>query len=125
MLYEGRPQEFQPLYIPDPSVTQASLRAAATALIEGFPTTLILPKVEVKRIISLEEMIDRMAARISQAFKMSFREFAGKKERGEIIVGFLALLELVKQGILKAEQETRFGDIVLESNSVSTPTYGN
>src|SRR3990167_3566954 len=124
VLYEGRPQELEPLYIPDPSVTGGSLRAAAQTLIDGFPATLVLPKVEVKKIISLEEMIDTMAARISQAFKMSFREFSGKKERGEIIVSFLALLELVKQGILKAEQEAHFGDITLESDSVSTPNYG-
>ena len=124
MLYEGRPQELEPLYIPDPSVTATSLRGAAKTLIDGFPATLALPKVEVKKIISLEEMINTMAARISQAFKMSFREFSGKKERGEIIVSFLALLELVKQGILKAEQEAHFGDITLESDSVSTPNYG-
>jgi len=124
VLYEGRPQELEPLYIPDPSVTATSLRGAAQTLIDGFPATLVLPKVEVKKIISLEEMINTMAARISQAFKMSFREFSGKKERGEIIVSFLALLELVKQGILKAEQEAHFGDITLESDSVSTPNYG-
>ena len=124
MLYEGRPQELEPLYIPDSSVTATSLRGAAQTLIDGFPATLVLPKVEVKKIISLEEMINTMAARISQAFKMSFREFSGKKERGEIIVSFLALLELVKQGILKAEQEAHFGDITLESDSVSTPNYG-
>ena len=66
-----------------------------------------------------------MAARISKAFKMSFKEFAGKKERGEVIVGFLALLELVKQGIIKAGQEAHYGDITLEPDSVSTPKYGN
>ncbi len=123
-LYEGRPMELEPLYIPDPSVTPTSLLAAAQTLIDGFPSTLALPKVEVKRIVSLEEMIDRLAARISSAFSMSFKEFAGKKERGEVIVGFLALLELVKQGIIKAEQQSHFGDITLESHSVSTPRYG-
>jgi len=131
MLYEGTPRELEPLYIPDPSVTPSGLRGAAQMLIDGFPSTLILPKVEVKKIISLEDMIDKMAARISSAFKMSFREFAGtslsgsgKAERGEIIVGFLALLELVKQGIIKAEQDARHGDITLESHAVSTPNYG-
>ena len=124
-LYEGIPRELEPLYIPDPSATPASLRSAAQILIDGFPATLILPKVEVKKIISLEEMIDKLAARIQSAFKMSFREFAGKKERGEVIVGFLALLELVKQGILKAEQEARHGDIILEGRTVSTPNYGS
>ncbi len=124
-LYEGRTKELEPLYIPAPEATLSSLRAAAQTLIDGFPTTLSLPKVEVKKIISLEEMIDTMAARISRAFKMSFKEFAGKKERGEIIIGFLALLELVKQGIIKAEQESHHGDITLESHTVSTPSYGN
>ena len=131
MFYEGRPQELEPLYIPDPSVTGGSLRAAAQALIDGFPATLVLPKVEVKKIISLEEMIDTMAARISQAFKMSFREMIRTSDvpgtsdvRQHLIVSFLALLELVKQGILKAEQEAHFGDITLESDSVSTPNYG-
>ena len=124
-LYEGTPRELETLFIPDPTVTSGSLRAAAQTLIDGFPATLVLPKVEVKKIISLEEMIDKLAARITSAFKMSFREFAGKKERGEVIVGFLALLELVKQGIIKAEQEARYGDITLESGTVSTPSYGS
>ncbi len=124
-LYEGIARELEPLYIPDPTATPAGLRAAAQTLIDGFPSTLSLPKVAVKKIISLEEMIDSLATRISSAFKMSFREFAGKKERGEVIVGFLALLELVKQGIIKAEQESHFGDITLESDSVSTPAYGS
>ena len=49
LLYEGTPREQEPLFIPDPSVTPASLRAAAQALMEGFPAMLILPKVEVKK----------------------------------------------------------------------------
>lgn len=135
MLYEGTPRELEPLYIPDPSVTPFGLRSAAQTLIDGFPATLILPKVEVKKIVSLEDMIDKLAARISSAFKMSFREFIGTSKsdfhsksdllvRQTVIVSFLALLELVKQGIIKAEQEAHYGDITLEPDSVSTPNYG-
>jgi segregation and condensation protein A len=123
-LAEGVAREQEPLYIPDPSITPESLRAAAQTLIDGFPATLTLPKVAVKKILSLEEMIGTMAARIQSALRMSFKEFAGKKERGEIIVGFLALLELVKQGIIRAQQEAHFGDITLEADAVSTPSYG-
>ena len=123
LLYDGRPRELEPLYIRDASVTQETLRAAAQTLIDGFPSTLTLPKVEVKKILSLEEMIEQMAARISSAFKMSFKEF-GAGEKHTVIVSFLALLELVKQGIIKASQDDHFGDITLESDSVSTPHYG-
>jgi chromatin segregation and condensation protein Rec8/ScpA/Scc1 (kleisin family) len=110
--------------LPDQSATPTSLRAAAQTLIDGFPSTLALPKVAVKKIMSLEEMIDRLATRVTSAMRTSFREFTkGSKERGEVIVGFLALLELVKQGIIKATQGEHFGDITLESDSVSTPSY--
>jgi segregation and condensation protein A len=125
-LHEGTPPALEPLFLPDASATPNSLRAAAQTLIDGFPTTLTLPKVAVKKIMSLEEMIERLATRVQSAIRMSFKEFAGggkKIERGEIIVSFLALLELVKQGIIRATQGEHFSDITLESDSVSTPTY--
>jgi segregation and condensation protein A len=131
-LHEGTPREMEPLYIKDDSATQPSLRSAAQALIDGFPTTLVLPKVAVKKIMSLEEMIERMAGRVSAAFRMSFREFASthstkevQEQKHTVIVSFLALLELVKQGIIKATQDSHFSDITLESDAVSTPTYGS
>jgi segregation and condensation protein A len=127
-LYAGEAPEFEALFVPDESVTQESLRAAATMLMEGFPTANLLPSVSVKKIISLEEMVERLAERVSSAFRLSFKEFSGlgkrgEVEKGEIIVGFLALLELVKQGIIRATQEGEFGDITLENDRVSAPTY--
>lgn len=122
-LYDGSYVEPEPLFIPDQSVTPQSLRDAARVLIEGFPSTLELPRVNVKKIISIEEMIDHLAQRVSSALSLSFRQFTDKREKGEVIVGFLALLELVKQGILKAHQEQKFGDIMLHSDAPSTPTY--
>ncbi|MEK7068248.1 MAG: hypothetical protein AAB964_00345, partial [Patescibacteria group bacterium] len=111
------------------AVTQGSLRAAAQSVIDGFPTTFTLPTVEVRKIRSLEETIQELAARISSAFRMNFKDFAksAAETRGgrhAVIVSFLALLELVKQGIIKATQEES-GDIVMESDAVSTPEFGN
>lgn len=122
-LWDGIPPPVEPIYLPDPSVTNEALHAAARMLIQGFPQLAALPKVEVKKIMSLEEMIDSLSRRVSSAMRLSFREFAGKKEKAEIIVSFLALLELVKQGIINANQEKEFGDIQLQSESVSTPSY--
>ncbi|MES2203565.1 MAG: ScpA family protein [Patescibacteria group bacterium] len=127
-LHELEPPPEEPLYIPAPEATATSLRAAAQMLIEGFPQNLTLPKVEVKRIMSLEDMVGRLSTRISDAFRMSFKEFSSnhpgsaKGEKSTVIVSFLALLELVKQGIIKAEQQG--DDIHMEKDAVSTPTYG-
>jgi len=126
MLYEGTGPTFKPMFIPDPSITLQSLRDAAQTLIAGFPQYLVLPKVQVKTVISIEEMIDKLRDRVTSAMRLSFKEFAGvgkNRERGDIIVSFLALLELVKQGIIRATQEGEHGDITLESDSVSTPSY--
>lgn len=132
LLHEGSAPVAEPLFLFDQSISLDSLRAAAQSLIEGFPQAPALPKVAVKKIISLEEMIENMAGRVSSAFRMSFKEFASSghtpdKSKEEVkhtvIVSFLALLELVKQGIIKANQGEHFSDITLESDSVSTPSY--
>lgn len=123
MLYEGAFPTPEPMFLPDENVTPESLKATAQTLIQGFPQMVMLPKVEVKKILSLEDMIESLSRRISSAMRLSFREFAGRKEKREVIVGFLALLELVKQGIIKANQEKEFGDIQLQSDTVSTPSY--
>ncbi|MDQ5955205.1 MAG: segregation and condensation protein [Patescibacteria group bacterium] len=131
-LHEVSTPQWEPLYIFDPAITPDSLRQAGQALIDGFPTTLTLPKIAVKKIISLEEMIEQLAARVSSAFALSFREFSGlgrasetdlQEHKHTVIVSFLALLELVKQGILQAQQHEQFGDITLQSDAVSTPRY--
>ena len=83
----------------------------------------------VKKVISLEEMIERLAERISKASKLSFKDFQGEKgeltheKKVSIIVGFLAMLELVKRGAIRVTQENPVGDIEIESEVVSTPHY--
>jgi len=41
-----------------------------------------------------------------------------------VVVSFLAMLELVKQGMLRVEQGRHFDDILIESNEVTMPHYG-
>jgi chromatin segregation and condensation protein Rec8/ScpA/Scc1 (kleisin family) len=47
----------------------------------------------------------------------------GKAERVHVIVGFLAMLELVKQGVINVEQQGRFSDIVMAHDRVDMPRY--
>lgn len=127
--YEGAVPSLPPMYVPDAAITEGSLLGAARTLIAGFPTVVSLPNVVVGKIVSLEEMIEKLARRVGAAMRLSFRDFSGHSATGssvqkpEIIVSFLALLELVKQGIISATQEKDFGDINLESSAVSTPSY--
>jgi chromatin segregation and condensation protein Rec8/ScpA/Scc1 (kleisin family) len=56
---------------------------------------------------------------------MSFREFTkeSKADKVGVIVSFLAMLELVKNGVLQATQDTTFGDINMETKDVGVPRY--
>ena len=85
-----------------------------------------LPEARVKPMVTIEEMMDRLAKRVQTAMTLSFKEFAGSaKEKVEVIVSFLALLELVKQGAVAAEQHEDFGDIRISHTAASAvPRYG-
>jgi len=68
-----------------------------------MPKKVFLPKVEVKKVVNIEEMIDKLTNRIENCLKMNFKEFSGtatnKEEKIVVIVGFLAMLELIRNGI--------------------------
>jgi chromatin segregation and condensation protein Rec8/ScpA/Scc1 (kleisin family) len=70
-------------------------------------------------------MIEQLAKRIQSNLKVSFREFSKKDraERMEVIVGFLAMLELVKQGMIAVVQEDRFSDIIMSNDRIDIPRY--
>ncbi|HMO78587.1 MAG TPA: ScpA family protein [Candidatus Paceibacterota bacterium] len=90
-----------------------------------------LPKIEkvanaiIKKTISLEEMIHRLTQRIKNSISMSFRDFSDydKKDKVNIIVSFLAMLELVKEGIIETEQNNYTEDIKIQTKKIDLPNY--
>jgi segregation and condensation protein A len=64
--------------------------------------------------MSVWEAIDELADELPRVGRISFRRLTGDLvERLEIIVRFLAVLELFKQGLVDLDQGTRFGDITI------------
>ncbi|OIO30606.1 hypothetical protein AUJ77_02245 [Candidatus Nomurabacteria bacterium CG1_02_43_90] len=123
---KGQSRERAVVFTLSEEITLAGIIEAMQSVIAHFPKKVALPKVLVKKVVSLEEMMDRLATRITGSFKMSFREFAGvgKEEKVNIIVSFLAMLELVKQGMIAVTQGSHGDDIQIETNVVETPHYG-
>ncbi len=106
------------IFLPDAQITKESMMTFAENVLGRMPKKVFLPEVEVKKVISIEEMIDRLTDRIKNSLKMNFTDFTGKavtkEERIVVIVGFLAMLELVRQGILHAVQNEGEADIMIE-----------
>ncbi len=106
------------VFLPDEQITKESMMSFAKGALGSVPQKIFLPKVEVQKVISINEMIDKLTERIQESVKMSFKNFTGKvttrEERVFMIVGFLAMLELVRNGILQVAQENNFSDIIIE-----------
>lgn len=126
ILYEpirGLPEA--PIFTPGKSLSEEQIIAAIERVLATIPEDPKLPEAVVREVVSLEEMIERLAVRVKKELQTSFKDFAGvgKSEKVDIIVSFLALLELVKQGAVAASQERHFDDIEIARESIGTPRY--
>lgn len=114
------------VFAPHPSITREALHSTINSIISAFPQKKEeVPKALVRKIVSLEEMIEGLAKRIEQKLTASFREFSGhgKREKVEVVVSFLAVLELVKRGIISVTQHNAFEDITMHSEGIHKPQY--
>ncbi len=122
---QSQARNIEPIFSPHESMNLLSLAKSIKDIINSLPKKENIPKAIVRKVISLEEMIDNLTKRITVGLKMSFKDFANnhKGEKINVIVGFLAMLELVKQGTIYVEQNSNFGDIQMETKNVGVPRY--
>ena len=126
IIFAAEPRKAIPVFSPDKTMTKENLLTAIISVIKALPKVAEnIPKAVVKKVISLEEMIGNLTTRIQSSIKLSFREFAkiGKEERVNVIISFLAMLELVKQGIVNVRQNEQFEDIEIETQQTGVPHY--
>ncbi len=113
-------------FAPSRDLSAQALADALARILAAREEVEQLPEARVKPMVTIEEMMDQLAERVQTAMTLSFKEFAGSaKEKIEVIVSFLALLELVKQGAVAAEQYGAYGDIkITHTSPTATPRYG-
>jgi len=113
------------VFAPDKNTTISCLYETISSLILEIPKIEFVPKAVVQKVISLEEMMEDLRERITASLKMSFKDFAkvDKAEKVSVIVSFLAMLELVKQGIINVRQDHDFHDIEIETQVAGVPKY--
>jgi segregation and condensation protein A len=115
-------QKHTPVFAPHKSITTPSLYRAAKNMISEFPKIEKLSRVTVEKVISLEDMIVKLRNRIQKSVQLKFSQVTNKKRetRGDklnLIISFLAMLELVKQGVMAVQQSSMFSEIVMDVNN--------
>ncbi len=125
MIFLPQLRKYDPVFSPDADTTMPSLISAIERVLHNLPKKESLPQAVVKKIISLEDMIENLTVRIKSSLKVGFKDLAkvGKDDKINVIVSFLAILELVKQGVVSVAQESKHHDIMIESNEIGIPKY--
>lgn len=119
------------VFSPSSEMDVAHAYAAVKSVLASMPKREAKPEIRIQKVVTLEETIEKLTERIKRALKMSFSEFSGhsrgravsRNEKVGVIVGFLAMLELAKQGSIAVRQDVPFDDIHIETETMGVPYY--
>lgn len=108
-----------------PAETSAdTVVAAVRKLVNLLPKPEKMIEAAVAPVLALEDVIVDLRARLSSAIRASFSEITKGAKKHDVIVHFLAVLELVRSGSASVTQERLFEDILIETESIGAPKYG-
>ena len=110
---------------PSTNTTIEVIEKTVHDLVEALPKQDQLPQAVVAKVQSLEDTMTLLSKRVTQNIEMSFNAFSERasKDKMHVVVSFLALLELVKQGSIIVSQQESFADIGIETKEIATPHY--
>lgn len=103
------------VFSPPQKTDQKILRDVFQKILREISPIVNLPEEKIKKIITLEEKISQIQNLIFNQLSVNFKDIiTGAESKTEIIVSFLALLELVKQRQIVIYQENIFEEIVIK-----------
>jgi chromatin segregation and condensation protein Rec8/ScpA/Scc1 (kleisin family) len=128
--YKNSNSPLEIIFAPSSQLNIKNLNEIIIKVINNLPKFEKVVKASIKKIISLEDMINRLVDRVNKNINISFKDFAtkhnlavGREHKINIIVSFLALLELVKEGMIDAIQSNHYEDIEMQGKNTDIPNY--
>jgi len=102
---------------PPKNINAFDVKKAFMRVLDEIPVEKKLEREIVKEVITLEEKMKHFQNSLKKKIELSFSEIAhSSRDKIEIIISFLAVLEMVKQKIIQVEQGELFRDIKIRSN---------
>lgn len=100
------------VFVPPTSCDGAAIREAFLRVLGNMPLPMRMEERVVEETVTIEERIVYLENRIVRNMEAAFSEVAlESKDRIEIVVSFLALLELVRRKTCEVDQQELFGEI--------------
>lgn len=108
------PAAIAPRFAPPPSVTSERLHDLFLDVLVKITPVIKYPEERMKKVVSIQEKIDRIHRLIGERATVRFHEIlGGSRDKTEVVVNFLALLEMVRNRTVVADQNEEFGEIVI------------
>lgn len=105
-------------FSPPPSLNVSQLAKTFAEILRAVDPLANLPSEVIRKTISIQEKISQIRERIFKEAQANFSEILRDAEnKTEVIVSFLALLELIKQRVIVVRQASTFDDITIEKVS--------
>lgn len=123
LLFPLRAPMPEPVFAPG-QIALNTVSSVLMRLISLLPKAEAAAKAFVAPVLALEDVIVRLEKRLVLSVRARFSELTKSADRHEIIVYFLAMLELIRGGSVSATQERIFSDITLEVGTLAVPRYG-
>jgi segregation and condensation protein A len=106
----------QAFFAPPENINAFDLKKYFLKVLSEIPVREKLEEEIVRDVITLEEKINHLEKVMRERLETSFSELvSSSSDKIEVIVSFLAMLELVKQRIISVEQDSLFQDIRLKT----------
>jgi segregation and condensation protein A len=119
-----RAPEKPPVFSPDDTNVQG-IYSSLMRLVATIPKPEKRHQHTVAPVLALEDVIVRLRTRLTSALRTRFSDVVrNAADKGEVIVYFLAMLELVRSGSASVTQNKLFDDIMIETEQITTPSYG-
>lgn len=102
-------------FSPPERFTAGDMRGLLLSLLSRIEPAVQAPKAVIEKTVSIQEKIAHIRGLFARAQTVKFSSVLIDAEtKTEIIVSFLALLELVKQRVVAVEQDSKFREITLK-----------
>ncbi len=122
LVFRDVPLPAERLFLPPPGVTTATLQGLFESIIAGIAPIVLVNERVLEKTINIREKIEEIRTLLVEQPAMKFRALLERvTNRTELIVTFLAMLELVKQRNVVLTQDDLFTDIHIQSLT-ETPT---
>jgi segregation and condensation protein A len=104
------------VFFPDPNVTLEMLHDVAQRTAKSVAETVKAPEHKVREVISISQKVEHLRTLIRNKAEIALHEvLKNSTSKTEVIVTFLAVLELTKQRVLSVKQEGLFSHIVIKN----------